>query len=74
MIKILSDVEQQLVDKMLVECPEMIWEEPEKLRGYECRIRWKNDTPIIGRPYLIPLAKPASVEMELKRMLALRVI
>lgn len=56
------------------EFPEVFREEPGKLRGYECQIRMKNNTPIKVKPYPISLARLAAVETEIKRMLYLGII
>lgn len=66
--------EQNLIDKILDEFPEVFRNEPGKLKGYECSLRMKNDNPIKVKPYPIPAAKQAAVEEELKRMLDLGII
>lgn len=69
-----SSQEQQFIEKIVDQYPEVFQETPGRIRGYECKLRLKNETPVCLKPYPIPIAKIDAVEKELQRMIELDII
>lgn len=66
--------EQKHIDEIIEQFSDDFKKELGKIKGYECKIRLYNDTPIRVKPYQIPLAKQTVVENEVKRMLNMGII
>lgn len=62
------------IKKLIKDFPEVFCNTPGKIKGYECKIRLKNNIPINQRSYPIPTARKEAVEKEIKRMVKLDII